>query len=174
VEFRIHNAIEVLERTPTVVAHLLRGLSPEWLAANEGRGTWSPSDVVGHLIHCEDADWIPRAEIILRDGESRPFDPFDRFAHLTRFRGWSLDDLLRRFAEARAANLETLRGWRLTPAQLARRGRHPDFGPVTLGELLATWVVHDLNHIAQIARVMAKQYGDAAGPWKAYLPILVR
>ncbi len=173
-EFRLDRGIEVLERTPAALAHLLRGLAPEWTAANEGTDTWSPHDVIGHLIHCEDADWIPRAEIILRDGESRPFDPFDRFAQFTRFRGWSLDDLLRRFAEARAANLETLRGWRLTPAQLALRGRHPDFGPVTLGELLATWVVHDLNHVGQIARVMAKQYGEAAGPWKAYLPILAR
>ncbi len=173
-EFRIDKAIEILERTPAALTQLLRGLSPAWHAANEGPDTWSPFVVVGHLIHCEDADWIPRAEIILRDGESRAFDPFDRFAHFTRFRGWSLDDLLRRFAEARAANVETLRGRRLTPGQLALRGRHPDFGPVTLGELLATWVVHDLNHVGQIARVMAKQYGDAAGPWKAYLPILTR
>jgi uncharacterized damage-inducible protein DinB len=173
-EFRLERGIEVLERTPAALAHLLRGLSPEWTVANEGPETWSPHDVIGHLIHCEDADWIPRAEIILRQGESRAFDPLDRFAQFTRFRGWSLEDLLRRFAEARAANLETLRGWRLTPAQFALRGRHPDFGPVTLGELLATWVAHDLNHVGQIARVMAKQYRDAAGPWKAYLPILTR
>lgn len=130
--------------------------------------------MVGHLIHGEETDWVPRAKIILTAGESRVFEPYDRFAQARRFADWSLDRLLDRFGELRAANLATLRGWRLTPQQLALRGRHPELGPVTLSQLLATWVVHDLGHVAQISRVMAKQYRGAVGPWIAYLPVLTR
>jgi len=129
---------------------------------------------VGHLIHGEETDWIPRARIILTQGQSQPFEPFDRFAQGRRFAGWSLERLLDRFAGLRAEGLATLRGWRLTREQLALRGQHPELGQVTLSQLLASWVVHDLGHIAQISRVMAKQYTVAVGPWKAYLPVLTR
>lgn len=130
--------------------------------------------MVGHLVHGEETDWVPRARIILEHGEDRPFEPFDRFAQLTRFAGRSLDELLDRFAGLRRENLETVRSWRLTEEQLALAGRHPELGRVTLRHLLATWAVHDLNHLAQIARVMAKRYGEDVGPWRAYLSILDR
>lgn len=167
-------ALQVLERTPAVLDRLLRGTGPSWHRADEGPETWSAFDVVGHLIHGEETDWIPRARVILEDGEERPFEPFDRFAQLTRFGGWTLDRLLDRFAELRASNLETLRRWRLTDEHLALRGRHPELGAVTLGQLLATWAVHDLNHLGQISRVMAKRYADEVGAWRAYLSILDR
>jgi hypothetical protein len=131
-------------------------------------------DVVGHLINGEETDWVPRARIILEQGEAQPFEPFDRFAQFGRFAGWSLEQLLDRFAELRQANLDVVRGWRLTEAQLALKGRHPELGPVTLRELLATWAVHDLNHLAQISRVLAKRYTDEVGPWRAYLSVLNR
>src|SRR5689334_20166328 len=166
--------IEVLTRTPDTLEKMLRGLSSDWITRNEGPDTWSPQDIVGHLIHAEETDWIPRATMILSKGESQTFEPFDRFAQANRFVGWSLERLLGRFAELRAASVRTLRGWNLTPGQLDLRGRHPELGPVTLSQLIACWVVHDLGHIAQVARVMAKQYGDAVGPWKAYLPVLTR
>ena len=173
-QFDLERSLEILERTPSTVTHLLRGLSPEWTQANEGPETWSPYDVLGHLVHGEQTDWVPRARVILEHGEGKPFEPFDRFGQFTRFKGWTLEDLLQSFAAERQKGLETVRGWRLTPELLARRGRHPDLGSVTLAQLLATWVVHDLGHIAQMTRVMAKQYGDATGPWKAYLPVLTR
>ena len=172
--FDILKSLEILTRTPRTLQDLLLGLPPEWVAANEGPDTWSVMDVVGHLIHGEETDWIPRARIILEQGESRAFDPFDRTAQFVRFRGWTLEALLTRFAEARVESLVTLESWRLKPEQLNLRGRHPELGVTTLGQLLATWVVHDLGHIAQITRVMAKQSGDATGPWKAYLPVLTR
>ena len=128
--------------------------------------------MVGHLIHGEETDWVPRARLILEHGEERPFEPFDRFAQLTRFAGWSLDPLLDRFAELRQANLTIVSGWQLTDAQLALPGRHPELGSVTLRQLLATWAVHDLNHIAQIARVMARRYTQEVGVWRTYLSIL--
>src|SRR5207244_1848788 len=166
--------LEVLPRTPGTLKTMLGGLSPAWTSGNEGPDTWSPQDVIGHLIHGEETDWIPRATLILTKGESQAFEPFDRFAQGRRFAGWSLERLLDRFAELRANGLTTLRGWRLTQEQLALRGRHPELGPVTLSQLLATWVVHDLGHVAQISRVMAKQYTAAVGPWTAYLPVLTR
>lgn len=172
--FDLPQTLDILERTPVVVDTLLRGTSDAWHAINEGDGTWSAYDVVGHLVHGEETDWVARARIILEHGEGRPFEPFDRFAQFSRFAGWSLDQLLDRFAELRQANLETVRGWRLTEAQLALPGRHPEFGPVSLRQLLATWAVHDLTHIAQITRVMAKRYTDEVGPWRAYLSILNR
>ncbi|MEA2604242.1 MAG: hypothetical protein QOF89_5234 [Acidobacteriota bacterium] len=170
--FDLADALAILGRTPTVLETLLRGTSASWHASNEGPETWSASDVVGHLIHGEETDWIPRARIILEHGEDRSFVPFDRFAQSTRFAGWSLDRLLDRFSELRQDNLETVRSWRLTDAQLALLGRHPELGTVNLQQLLATWVVHDLNHLAQIARVLAKQYKDEVGVWQAYLSIL--
>lgn len=173
-QFELQKSLEVLERTPAVLAQLLRGLSPEWSRYNEGPDTWSPYDVMGHLLHGEQTDWVPRARIVLEQGEGTPFPRFDRFAQFTRFKGWTLEDLLQAFAAERQKSLETVRGWQLGPAQLARRGTHPDLGTVTLAQLFATWVVHDLGHIAQITRVMAKQYGDASGPWREYLPVLTR
>ena len=173
-EFDLDAGLAVLARTPATLRELLAGLPSPWTSANEGPDTWSPQDVVGHLIHGEETDWIPRAKIILTKGESQAFEPFDRFAQARRFAGWSLARLLDRFGELRADGIATLRGWRLTPAQLALLGRHPELGQVTLSQLLASWVVHDLGHIAQISRVMAKQYTAAVGPWKAYLPVLTR
>lgn len=170
--FDLPETLDILERTPAVVDALLRGTSAAWHTIDEGPDTWSAFDVVGHLIHGEETDWVPRARIILEHGESRPFEPFDRFAQLDRFAGWSLDRLLDRFAELRRANLETVRSWQLTEAQLALPGRHPELGAVSLRQLLATWVVHDLNHIAQISRVLAKRYTQEVGVWRAYLSIL--
>ncbi len=170
--FDLPETLDILGRTPTVVDTLLRGTSGSWHAINEGPGTWSAFDVVGHLIHGEETDWVPRARIILEHGEDRPFEPFDRFAQLSRFAGWSLDQLLDRFAELRKANLEIIRSWSLTDAQLVLPGRHPELGPVNLRQLLATWAVHDLNHIAQIVRVMAGRYTEEVGVWRAYLAIL--
>ena len=174
VKFDLPETLDILRRTPAVVDTLLRGTSASWHAINEGPDTWSALDVMGHLIHGEETDWVPRARIILEHGESRPFEPFDRFAQFSRFAGWPLDRLLDRFAELRRANLEIVRDWRLTDAQLARNGRHPELGPVNLRQLLATWAVHDLNHIAQIARVMAKRHTDEVGAWRDYLSILNR
>jgi hypothetical protein len=170
--FDLPNAIAILERTPAALDRLLRGLPEAWTAPNEGPQTWSAFDVVGHLIDGEETDWIPRARIILGAGPDRHFIPFDRFRHLTRNWGRPLDDLLDEFAGLRRANLVTLREFRLTPADLARTGVHPEFGTVTLEQLLATWTVHDLNHLTQIARVMAVQYDAAVGPWRAYLSVL--
>jgi DinB superfamily len=174
VSFDLPETLDILGRTPTVVGALLRGTSGSWHALNEGPDTWSAFDVVGHFIHGEETDWVPRARIILEHGDSRPFEPFDRFAQLNRSDGWSLDDLLDKFAELRHGNLETVRSWHLTEAQLALPGRHPELGPVSLQQLLATWAVHDLNHIAQIARVMAKRYTEDVGPWRVYLSVLNR
>ena len=171
-EFQLDSAKEVLRRTPATLNSLLRQLPDKWVVANEGPDSWSPFDVVGHLIHGEEADWIPRAKVILEFGESRPFEPFDRFAMLEKSRGKSLDELLDRFGRLRAESLQELERMNLTPEMLLKRGLHPELGVVTLGQLLSTWVVHDLGHIGQTARVMAKQYGEAVGPWRAYLPIL--
>lgn len=167
-------AIQILERTPAVLDRLLRGTNPAWHRADEGPETWSAFDVVGHLIHGEETDWIPRARIILEHGEERSFEPFDRFAQLTRFADGTLGGLLDRFGELRQSNLEILGSWRLTNEQLALRGRHPELGAVTLGQLLATWAVHDLNHLGQISRVMAGRYAEEVGAWRAYLSILNR
>jgi hypothetical protein len=172
--FTMNIGVAVLERTPATLRALLSGLPVEWTGATEGPETWSPYDIVGHLIHGERTDWIPRARIILAQGDNRRFEPYDRFAQFRESQGKSLGDLLDEFARLRTANLATLMGWRLTDGQLALAGEHPAFGTVTLRQLLATWVAHDLGHIAQTARVMAKQYRDAVGPWRAYLPVLDR
>ena len=173
-EFYLAQALPVLERTPVVLRTLLADLPSEWTDANEGPDTWSPFDVIGHLIQGERTDWIPRARIILEEGRSRAFEPFDRFAQFRDSEGKSLGDLLDAFERLRAESLATLRGWRLTDAHLALEGEHPAFGAVTLRQLLATWTAHDVSHVAQISRVMAKQYRDAVGPWRAYLPIMDR
>jgi hypothetical protein len=166
--------VSVLERTPHTFRAMLDGLPPAWTDATEGPDTWSPYVIIGHLAHAERADWIPRARIILAQGADRRFTPFDRFAQFRESEGKSLTDLLAEFTRLRAESLATLAGWRLTDAHLELTGEHPAFGAVTLRQLLATWVAHDLGHIGQTARVMAKQYRDAVGPWRAYLPVMDR
>jgi hypothetical protein len=172
--FDLAETLDLLERTPAVLDALLRGSSPAWHAIAEGPDTWSAIEIVGHLIHGEETDWIPRARIVLEHRDAVPFEPFDRFAQATRFAGWPLDRLLDRFAEVRRENLEIVRGWRLTAGQLDLPGRHPALGAVSLRQLLATWAAHDLNHLGQIARVMAKRHLVEVGPWRAYLSILER
>jgi uncharacterized damage-inducible protein DinB len=167
----LDDIVAVLARTPASLKALLEGLPRTWADATEGGETWSPYDVVGHLIHGERTDWIPRARHILA-GESRPFDKFDRTAQFTESRGKSLGELLETFAELRRENVAALSSMNLTDEDLNRKGLHPELGEVTLGQLLATWVVHDLDHVGQIARTMAKTYADAVGPWSAYLSIL--
>lgn len=171
-DFRYDDALPVLQRTPNVLRSLLFGLPDAWLQANEGDGTWTPFDVVGHLIHAERADWIPRVEHLLQHGGAVPFPPFDREAMFEASRGRSLGELLDAFERLRAESLDRLTALRLGAGDLARTGRHPEFGVVTLGQHLATWVAHDLTHISQVVRVMAHQYSAAVGPWRAYLSIL--
>jgi hypothetical protein len=172
--FQLADAIAILERTPATFRALLSGLSDEWSMSNEGADTFSAFDNVGHLIHGERTDWIPRARIILAQGPDRRFEPYDRFAQVRESEGKSLAELLSEFEQLRAENLATLRNWDLSAQQLALEGEHPELGPVTLAQLLAAWVAHDLGHVAQTARVMAKQYRAAVGPWRAYLPVLDR
>jgi len=171
-DFELKHAMEILGRTPATLNSMLRDIPEEWLRQNEGPETWSPYDIVGHLIHGEETDWIPRAKIILEHGEARAFEPFDRVAMFEKSKGKSIGELLDTFAALRKESLHTLNEMRLTPALLENRGRHPELGVVTLKQLLAAWVVHDLGHVRQIVRVMAKQYRDAVGPWRAYLSIL--
>lgn len=172
--FHLADAIAVLERTPQTFRTLLGGLPDVWTSPNEGPDTFSAFDNLGHLVHGERADWIVRARIILAQGAHRRFEPYDRFAQVTESAGKRVADLLDEFASLRASNLNTLRSWNLGERELALQGEHPAFGVVTLRQLLATWVAHDLGHIAQTSRVMAKQYRDEVGPWRAYLPILDR
>ncbi|MCP5054504.1 MAG: DinB family protein [bacterium] len=164
--------VEILAQTPGTLRSLLGGLSDSWLLKNEGPGTWSPYDVMGHLIHGEETDWIPRLKIILEHGENKPFTPFDRVAFFQKSKGKTLHDLLTTFETLRKENLRTLDGLQLKPHQLVLKGTHPELGTVTLWQLIATWAVHDLGHIQQIVRTMAHQYKDATGPWRAYLSIL--
>ena len=171
-EFKLEQATEILKRTPATLNSLLHDLPEPWLFQNEGPDTWSPYDVVGHLIHGEETDWIPRAKIILEHGDARPFEPFDRIAMFEQSKGKSIAELLDTFARLRENNLRELQMLNLTPTLLEKRGRHPELGMVTMKQLLATWVVHDLGHIRQVVRVMAKQYRDEVGSWKAYLSIL--
>ncbi len=167
----LDEAVAILARTPASLNALLTGLSDGWVRATDGDGTWSPYDVIGHLIDGERTNWIPRARHILA-GETRPFAPFDRTAHFTESQGQCVDELLATFAELRQANLAALVSMNLTSVDLRRIGQHPEFGDVTLAQLLATWVVHDLNHIGQIVQTMAKAYTQSVGPWSAYLLIL--
>ena len=170
--FKLDQAKEILRRTPGTLNALLTDLPDEWTLANEGPDTFSPYDVIGHLIEGEENDWIPRARIILEQGEARPFDKFDRFAMYEKSKGKSLLELLARFEELRGENLRQLDEMNLTPELLQKQGTHPALGVVTLSQLLSAWVVHDLGHIRQIVRVMAKQYRDDIGPWTAYLSIV--
>jgi hypothetical protein len=171
-EFSVGDAVAVLTRTPASINALLRGLPNIWAHHNEGTDTWSAFDIVGHLIVGERTDWMPRVRIILKDGEARPFDPFDRFAHAKESQGKSLEQLLDDFARLRKENLGALQALNLRQEDLTRRGRHPALGVVTLSELLATWAVHDLTHLHQLSRVMAHRYRDVVGPWRAYLGVL--
>jgi hypothetical protein len=170
--FVMEEGIAVLARTPATLDALLRGLPDDWIAANEGGDTWSPFDVIGHLIHGERTDWIPRARIILEHGDAKPFEKFDRLAQFRESEGRTLASLLDEFAALRRDNLQALDALHLTDSDLDRRGCHPELGTVTLRQLLATWVAHDLDHIAQISRVLARQYSDEVGPWRAYLRII--
>jgi hypothetical protein len=170
--FALDEATAVLARTPATLDAMLRGLPDGWIQAHEGGETWSPFDVIGHLIHGEQTDWVPRARIILEHGEARAFEKFDRFAQFELSRGRTLDSLLDEFAVLRRASVRDLAALEITEADLDRRGTHPGLGVVTLGQLLATWVAHDLDHVIQVARVMARQYSDAVGPWRAYLRVI--
>jgi hypothetical protein len=176
-EFNLAEATAVLSRTPATLDALLRGLPNVWVRCNEGRSadgkdTWSAFEIVGHLIVGERTDWMPRVRVILEKGEARAFDPFDRFAQAKESQGKSLGQLLDDFARVRKESLAALQALNLQPEDLTRRGKHPALGVVTLSELLATWVVHDLTHLHQLSRVMAHQYRDAVGPWGAYLGVL--
>lgn len=171
-DFQFDEGLPVLRRTPVVLRTLLHELPGPWIEATEGPGTWSPFDVVGHLIHGERTDWIPRVEHLLRHGDAVPFPTFDREAMFAASRGRSLGELLDTFAGLRAGSLDRLAALRLTDADLARPGLHPQLGAVTLRQHLSTWVGHDLSHLGQVVRVMARQYSGAVGPWKAYLSIL--
>ena len=170
-EFNLKDAVALLSRTPATLDALLRGLPEIWVNSNEGEGTWSAFDIIGHLIVGERTDWMTRARIILESGEARTFDLFDRSAQFDESRGKSLGQLLDEFARLRAENLAALEAMNLQPQDLARRGTHPKFGSVTLAQLLATWAVHDLTHLHQLSRVMACQYREAVGPWTAYLGV---
>ncbi len=170
--FVMDEAVAILSRTPATLDALLRDLPAGWIAAHEGGETWSPFDVIGHLIHGERTDWLPRARIILADGKARAFPRFDRLAQFAASEGRTLASLLDEFAALRREGLRELAALALTDADLDRRGRHPELGDVTLRQLLATWVAHDLDHVVQVARVLARQYSDAVGPWRAYLRII--
>ncbi len=171
-EYQLDQAIEVLERTPKVMQALLSGISKEWSSQNEGPDTWSPYDVVGHLVHGEKTDWMPRLEIVLGTSERTTFEPYDRFAQFEMSKGKSLATLLSEFETLRKENLNTLRSKNLSEKDLTRTAIHPSLGTITLKNMLAAWVVHDLGHIAQVSRVMAKQYKDEIGPWTKYLTIV--
>ncbi|MBI1827417.1 MAG: DinB family protein [Planctomycetes bacterium] len=171
-EYQIEQASEILRNTPHVLRAMLTDVCGPWVTNDYGADTFSPFDVVGHLIHGEETDWIPRALMILEHGESRAFEPFDRYAMYSRSKGKTIRELLDEFERQRCTSLEALCRMNLTGAHLDRRGKHSALGSVTMRELLATWVVHDLNHIAQICKAMAFQYRDQVGPWRAYLSIL--
>ena len=171
-QFDLDLSIDVLQRSPATLQALLKGVGNPWARGTEGPDTFSPFDVVGHLIDGEETDWIPRARIILARGPDLRFEPYDRFRHRARNSARTLESLLTEFAKLRASNLALLQSWHLTDANLDLQGEHPSLGPVTLRQLLAAWVVHDLGHLAQVARVMAKQYRHAVGPWVPYLPVL--
>jgi DinB superfamily len=171
-EHHLPQTIALLSRTPATLDALLRDLPEPWTLHNEGADTWSAFDIVGHLIHCERTDWMPRARVVLKFGETQVFEPLDRWGHVRESQGKSLGQLLDEFARVRSDNLDALRALHLRPEDLALRGRHPALGVVTLSELLATWAAHDLNHLHQISRVMAHQYREAVGPWSRYLGVL--
>ena len=171
-QFELTRALEILQNTPSTLRSLLSGLSEDWTSVNEGGESWSVYDIIGHLIHGEKTDWVPRMEIILSEGDDKLFQPFDRFAQFEASKGKTLAQLLDEFSMLRTQNLEILRLKNLSKDYFNKNGIHPAFGEVTLSQLLATWVVHDLNHISQIARVLAHQYKEEVGPWVAYLKVL--
>lgn len=171
-KFQLDEAQEILKRTPATLNSLLHRLPDIWVFSNEGADSWTPFDVVGHLIQAEETDWIPRLKIIVNDGEAGVFEPFDRFAMFEKSKGKTLCDLLSKFEQLRAENLSELNGFNLTSSSFKKQANHPELGKVTLGQLLSTWVVHDLSHIGQIVRVMAKQYKEDVGAWRNYMPIL--
>jgi hypothetical protein len=171
-EFDLTEGVAVLERTPQTLKSMLGGLPSPWVHGTEGPDTWSPYVVMGHLIHCEKEDWIRRAEMVLAQGSLRKFTPLDRTVQLRERQDRPMSELLDEFAELRARNLATLSAWNLSDAHMALEGEHPEFGPVTLRQLLSTWVAHDLGHVLQISRVMARQYREAVGPWRAYLSVM--
>lgn len=168
----LENTVALLSRTPATLDALLRGLPEAWTHRNEGEGTFTVADVVGHLIYADRADWMPRARLILQYGETRPFEPFDRWGHVQECKDRKLPQLLDEFARVRTGCLEDLHGLDLVPSQLELRGRHPSLGSVTLSELLATWAAHDLTHLHQVSRIMAQQYRDKVGPFAAFLGVL--
>ena len=171
--FQLNKALEVLEQTPKILISFLSNLSQDWTSSNEGDDTWSAFDIVGHLIHGEKTDWMQRLSILLKqDKDHNTFEPFDRFAQFENSKGKTLHDLLNEFSELRMQNLEQLKALNITEDKFNIKAFHPELGEVTLSQLLATWVTHDLGHIAQIARVMAKQYKQEVGPWQAYISIL--
>jgi hypothetical protein len=171
-EFRLDESIEILERTPGVLAQMLSGLSHVWTHNNESGDTWSAYDVMGHLIEGEKTDWIPRLKIIIEGDGTGRFTPFDRFAQLEKSKVESIESLITEFSELRKNNILLLRRYNLSNDHLQKTGIHPAFGRVTARQLIATWAVHDLTHLRQIVRVMAFQYTEEVGPWKAYLGIL--
>jgi hypothetical protein len=170
--FDVNSAIEILERTPIVFKNLLDGISTDWTNNNEGKDTWSPYDVIGHLIHGEKTDWIPRLKIILSNQTDKSFEPYDRFAQFEMAQGKSIDTLLQEFEFLRNENINSLRRMEITKHIESQEGLHPEFGAVTIRQMISAWVVHDLGHITQISRVMAKQYSSEVGPWTKYLTIL--
>jgi len=171
-QFNLNQVLEIIERTPLAIEALLHGVSDEWISNNEGEETWSPFDIVGHLIQGEKTDWIPRMELILSSAPDKTFESFDRFAQFKESEGKTIHQLLAEFKSLRNKNTSLLRSKNLTEADYNKTGIHPSFGQVTLKQLLSTWVAHDMSHIAQISRVLAKQYKDEVGPWAKYLRIL--
>ncbi len=171
-KFSVEKSIEILQRTPGTLDAMLTNVSSEWALRNEGKGTWSAYDIVGHLIHGEKTDWVPRMKIILSKNSDKNFQPFDRNAQFRNSRGKSLEELLKEFRTLRKKNILLLRSMKLTKKKLSQKGIHPTFGEVTLSQLLAAWTVHDLDHLSQISRVLAKQYKVEVGPWREFLKIL--
>ena len=171
-KFSINASIEILERTPKTLHSLLHNLNDNWTLKNEGGDTWSPYDVIGHLIHCDECNWIPLIEVALSDSVVRNFEPLNRFVQPEKSKGKTLDQLLHDFVQIRASSITALHSLKITNEQLSKTAIHPELGSVTLSQLISTWVVHDLNHTSQIVRVMAKQYKDEVGPWIQYMRVL--
>jgi len=171
-KYSIDKALEIIERTPVILNVYLKNLSDEWILCNEGGETWSAFDVVGHLIHGEKTDWVPRLKLVLNDSENKTFEPYDRFAQFEESKGKTMKQLLNEFSELRLQNVAFLKSLNITESDFDKKAIHPSLGEVTLNNLLATWVAHDLGHINQISRVMAKQYKKEVGPWVEYLSVL--
>ena len=171
-EFEFNKSIELLQTTPSILWAWLDQLPPDWILSSVGEDTWSPFDVVGHLIHGEKTDWIARTEIILSDEADKEFEPFDRFAMFEDSKGKTIHELLAEFEDLRRHNIERLRSLQISETDLDKTGLHPNLGVVTLRQLISTWVVHDLDHLGQIAEIMGRQYKEEVGPWREFLGIL--